>query len=98
MEQIVSLPGLKIRGLMAMAPQGVGKKELDWAFGRVHEIFQDLKRERFIGPEFQHLSMGMSDDFETAIEHGANMIRLGRILFEGIAPEVDSAIAGPSED
>lgn len=83
-EQIVSLPHLRVRGLMAMAPLDGDESRLAWMFERVREIFADLKDERFLGEEFHHLSMGMSNDFELAIEHGATMVRIGTALFEGV--------------
>ncbi|MCP4247106.1 MAG: YggS family pyridoxal phosphate-dependent enzyme [bacterium] len=84
-EQIVGLPGLRVCGLMAMAPLDADAEALAWVFGRVREIFVDLCNEPFVGPEFRHLSMGMSNDFEMAIEHGATMVRIGSALFEGVA-------------
>ncbi|HUU84789.1 MAG TPA: YggS family pyridoxal phosphate-dependent enzyme [Phycisphaerae bacterium] len=85
-EQVVSLPNMRVCGLMAMAPLTEDTSRLDWVFERVQEIFTDLQDERFTGKEFRHLSMGMSNDFEIAIEHGATMIRVGTALFEGLAP------------
>ena len=84
-EQIVSLPGLRVCGLMAMAPLEADADALAWVFGRVREIFVDLCHEPFVGREFRHLSMGMSNDFEMAVEHGATMVRIGSALFDGVA-------------
>ena len=84
LEQIISLPNLRVHGLMAMAPFDADESRLHWVFERVQEIYTDLKTERFIGEDFCHLSMGMSNDFEIAIEHGATMVRIGTALFEGI--------------
>ena len=83
-EQIVTLPSLRIRGLMAMAPLEADPARIAWIFERVREIFADLREERFMGPDFRHLSMGMSNDFEVAIEQGATMVRIGTALFEGL--------------
>ena len=85
-EQVVSLPHLRICGLMAMAPLTDDEPRLAWVFERVREIFTDLQDERFTGQEFRHLSIGMSNDFEIAIEHGATMVRVGTALFEGLSP------------
>ena len=84
-EQIVSLPQLRVCGLMTMAPLTDDTKRIAWTFERLAEIFEDLNKERFIGREFRHLSMGMTNDFEIAIEHGATMVRIGSALFDGIA-------------
>jgi len=83
-EQIVSLPNLRVCGLMAMAPLTEETATIAWTFGRLREIFEDMAGERFLGPEFRHLSMGMSQDFEIAIEQGATMVRVGTALFEGL--------------
>ncbi len=83
-EQIVTLPGLRVCGLMAMAPLEADPARVTWIFQRVAEIFADLREERFMGPEFRHLSMGMSNDFEVAIEQGATMVRIGTALFDGL--------------
>jgi len=83
-EQIVSLSGLRLCGLMAMAPAEAPRDRLEWLFGRMAEIFTDLSGERFIGPHFRHLSMGMSSDFEAAVEQGATLVRIGTALFEGL--------------
>jgi uncharacterized pyridoxal phosphate-containing UPF0001 family protein len=85
-EQIVSLPHLRVCGLMTMAPLIDDESRLAWVFERVREIFLDMQDERFTGKEFRHLSMGMSNDFEIAIEQGATMIRVGTALFEGLSP------------
>ncbi len=84
-EQIVSLPRLKVCGLMGMAPLTEDVEQVTWTFGRLREIFEDMRSERFVGPEFRHLSMGMSHDFETAVEQGATMLRVGTALFEGLS-------------
>ena len=53
-------------------------------FERVHEIFDEIVGERICGPDFRLLSLGMSNDFEYAIEAGATHVRIGTALFEGI--------------
>jgi pyridoxal phosphate enzyme (YggS family) len=83
-EHIKSLPGLKIIGLMTMAPLAEKPEEARQYFARLREIFEDMKTERVVGPDFRELSMGMSDDYEVAIEEGATMVRIGRALFEGV--------------
>lgn len=73
-EEVKKLGHLRIDGLMSVLPIG--------ADGRLYEKMRALKEEadkRFGG--MKYLSMGMSDDFELAISHGANMVRLGSILF-----------------
>jgi len=83
-EHIATLPGIKIVGLMAMAPLVDDPEKSRPHFRRLREVFEDMRSDGVVGPEFRELSMGMSNDFEVAIEEGATMIRLGRALFEGV--------------
>lgn len=70
---------IKVRGLMAVAPQGIPEDELGACFSKVGELFRELGKNR---EDFDILSMGMSHDFELAVECGSTMIRPGRILFD----------------
>ncbi|MEA1958529.1 MAG: YggS family pyridoxal phosphate-dependent enzyme [Chloroflexota bacterium] len=71
--EISRLPNLSVKGLMTVAPFVSDAEE-------VRPVFRELRKLRdTLGLE--HLSMGMSDDFEVAIEEGATMVRLGRIIF-----------------
>jgi pyridoxal phosphate enzyme (YggS family) len=83
-ENIRTLPGLRVVGLMTMAPMVEDPEEVRQHFARLHEVFEDMRSERVVGPEFRELSMGMSNDFEIAIEEGATMVRVGSALFEGM--------------
>jgi len=83
-EHIIELPGIRVVGLMTMAPLDEAPEASRPHFARLREVFEDVKSERIVGPEFRELSMGMSGDFEIAIEEGATMIRVGRALFEGV--------------
>ena len=83
-EHIAELPALKIIGLMTMAPLVDNPEEARQYFARLREIFEDMQTDRVVGPEFRELSMGMSNDFEVAIEEGATMVRIGQALFEGV--------------
>jgi pyridoxal phosphate enzyme (YggS family) len=78
--QIVALPGLRITGIMTMAPFTATEGVLRRTFAGAREIFGRCGAEF---PEFEsrHLSMGMSNDFEVAVEEGSTMVRLGTILF-----------------
>jgi len=72
-EEIRRLPNLKVVGLMTIAPLAVDPEE-------VRPVFRKLRELRdYLG--LGHLSMGMTDDFEVAIEEGASMIRIGRAIF-----------------
>lgn len=80
-EQIHSMIHLRLRGLMTMAPDGEGARDSRPVFGRCRELFEDVQSEGMVGPEFNILSMGMSGDFEVAIEEGANLVRVGSAIF-----------------
>lgn len=88
-EQIHSLKHLDLRGLMTMAPLTEDANAIRHTFQRVRELYEEIISERLCGPSFRELSMGMSQDFEHAIEFGATFVRIGSALFEGIelAPE-----------
>ena len=69
---------------MTMAPLDAPPGELRLYFERLRDVFEDLQADRKRLPGLEHLSMGMSDDFETAIECGATMVRIGSALFDGL--------------
>jgi len=78
LDAIAALPNLALRGLMAI-PRAQQAAELSrGSFARVRELFE-ANCER--APRFDTLSMGMSDDFEIAIEEGATLVRIGSAIF-----------------
>lgn len=79
-EEIIDLPNLDLQGLMTMAPFGAPEQEVRSCF-RGLNFLQNKLREKFPEERWQHLSMGMTDDFEVAIEEGATIIRIGRAIF-----------------
>jgi len=80
-EQIETMLHLRLRGLMTMAPRCDRPEESRPTFNRTAEIFSEMRSAKVGGSDCNILSMGMSDDFEVAIEEGANVVRLGRVLF-----------------
>ncbi len=80
-EQIDSMINLRLRGLMTMAPRVDKPEDARPTFARTAEIFQEVRQAGIGGATFNILSMGMSDDFEVAIQEGANVVRIGRALF-----------------
>jgi PLP dependent protein len=74
------LPGIELRGLMTIGPLTDDEKEVRRSFEKTCLLFEKVKSGM---PGFDVLSMGMSDDFEIAIEEGSNMVRIGRAVFEG---------------
>ena len=82
-EQIETLPNLKLVGLMTMAPLTRNKDLIRACFVRARELFIEMRGEKIVGPEFNELSMGMSSDYEVAIEEGATILRIGSAIFAG---------------
>lgn len=79
-QQIVALPQLDVQGLMTVAPYADDPEEARPVFRALRELRDELARQI---PEasWQHLSMGMTGDFEVAIEEGATLVRVGRAIF-----------------
>ena len=73
LEEIARLPNLEVRGLMTVAPLVKDPQEVRPIFSRLRGLAQALG--------LKELSVGMSDDFEVAIEEGATQVRLGRAIF-----------------
>jgi pyridoxal phosphate enzyme (YggS family) len=78
-EGILALPYLRPRGLMTMAPIVPDPEQARPVFGALRALRDDLNR-RFPQANWRELSMGMTDDFEVAIEEGATMVRIGRAI------------------
>ena len=72
---------IRVRGLMTVAPFAENPEEIRWVFRDLHKIFIDIKQERIDNIYMDYLSMGMSNDFEVAVEEGANMVRIGTAIF-----------------
>ena len=90
-EQIDSMPNLHLMGLMTMAPLEADEKTIRHTFTRTREIFEEMQWHKIGGPSLKHLSMGMSNDFELAIEEGATMVRIGTALFGGKVQDHEEA-------
>jgi len=78
--KMVELPTLHVRGLMTMAPFTDDEAVLRRTFRRTRALF-DACVQQVDGFDARYLSMGMSNDFEIAIEEGSSMVRLGTVLF-----------------
>jgi uncharacterized pyridoxal phosphate-containing UPF0001 family protein len=77
-EMVAALPNLKVRGLMAIPPATLQPEQARPFFRQLRELREQLGLE--------HCSMGMSADFEVAIEEGATMVRVGTAIFGPRAP------------
>lgn len=76
------LKNISVKGLMTVAPIADDQEKNRPYFKKLKELLHCINELRITSYELRILSMGMSDDFETAIEEGATMIRLGRAIFE----------------
>ncbi len=80
-KEVAQLPNLKIRGLMTIAPFKEDPEDVRLYFRQLYNIFESLKEKSIRNVSMEYLSMGMSHDFEVAIEEGANMVRIGTGIF-----------------
>ena len=78
-KDIANLEGIKLKGLMSIAPFAEDEEILVEHFSLSKKIFDDIHRE--LGRGFDLLSMGMSNDYELALAYGSNMVRIGSAIF-----------------
>jgi len=82
MQHYGELPNVRLVGVMGMATNTDNKEQVRSEFRNLHSIFVDLKSKYFADrPEFKEVSMGMSHDWQIAVEEGSTLIRLGSTLF-----------------
>ncbi|MFR3786064.1 MAG: YggS family pyridoxal phosphate-dependent enzyme [Agathobaculum desmolans] len=74
-------PSLHIRGLMAIPPIADQATKNSGYFDEMHQVFVDILTKKYDNVSMDYLSMGMTNDFETAILCGANMVRVGTAIF-----------------
>lgn len=79
LRSLTALSGIRVVGLMTIAPQADSPEVARPIFRRLRELRDDAREG--LGPAFAHLSMGMSEDFEVAVEEGATLLRIGRAIF-----------------
>ncbi len=72
---------IRIKGLMTMAQYTVVSEETRPVFRKMNKIFVDIGKEKIDNVSMEILSMGMSNDYETAVEEGSNMVRIGTAIF-----------------
>ena len=80
-DRLLSLAGVEVRGLMTMAAEAGDPRP---TFAELRSLQGELRTRT--GLPLPHLSMGMSGDYETAVEEGATLVRVGSVLFEGLHP------------
>ena len=81
LRECARLPGLEIKGLMAMMPLGAPEEALIGYFTRMRALLDQCRQEAVQGTEMTELSMGMSQDYALAARCGATMVRVGSALF-----------------
>ena len=80
-KEISSLPNVRICGLMAIPPICEKAEDNRKYFKKMYKLFVDIKHKNIDNSYMNILSMGMSDDFDIAVEEGANLVRVGTALF-----------------
>lgn len=81
-ENCSGIKGICVKGLMTMAPLGADDSEIRNIFSSLYKKYVDISGKKYDNISMEYLSMGMSGDFEIAIEEGANIVRVGRGLFQ----------------
>ena len=80
-QAVAALPNLHLTGLMTIGALTDQQEQIRGCFRRLRDLFHEINTAQITGGELQHLSMGMTDDFELAIAEGATMVRIGRAIF-----------------
>lgn len=80
-ESLLDFKNLKIVGLMGIAKNTDDLSEIRDSFRRLYNLKEKIKKQNIEELEMKYLSMGMSSDFEMAIEEGSNMVRIGSSIF-----------------
>lgn len=81
LKEISEFSRTRVRGLMTIAPMAEDKEEVRPYFRKLRELFEKIKSKNIKNVKMDYLSMGMTEDFEVAVEEGANMVRIGRGIF-----------------
>ncbi len=81
LEEISKMKGILVRGLMTIPPICDNPEKNRRYFQEMYHLFLDIRGKKIDNSSMDFLSMGMSDDFEVAIEEGANIVRVGTALF-----------------
>ena len=81
LKNVSKFPNIRVKGLMTIAPLAQNPEEIRWVFTELRKLHIDITRENIDNINMDYLSMGMSNDFEAAIEEGSNMVRIGTAIF-----------------
>ena len=81
LNEITKIEGICVKGIMSIPPVCVNREKQREYFTQLHKIFVDISRKKLDNSNIIYLSMGMSQDYDLAIECGANIVRIGTSLF-----------------
>lgn len=81
LQAVTKLPNLRLRGLMCMAPNYDDVEKCRPLFREMYKIYQQIKEMGLSASNIDMLSMGMTHDYEIAVEEGANVVRVGTAIF-----------------
>jgi len=84
LEEVSSLPGVRIEGLMTMAMLTGDAEETRPCFAQLRELADEARARDLPDVRMKHLSMGMTQDYEVAVEEGATIVRVGSAIFAGL--------------
>lgn len=79
--EISKLDNIRVKGLMTVAPFVENPEDNREYFKQMKKLFVDIKEKNYNNIDMQYLSMGMTNDYEIAVEEGANIVRIGTGLF-----------------
>ena len=80
-KKVSTLSNLKIEGLMTIGPLAADSEKARPSFKSLRQLSEQIKKLNLPNVNMKYLSMGMTDDFNVAIEEGSNLVRIGRALF-----------------
>ena len=80
-KSIEHLENIRIVGLMTVAPFSENKEDVRWVFKEMKNLYDKVSSMNFKNVKMKYLSMGMTNDYDVAIEEGANIIRIGTAIF-----------------
>lgn len=81
LKSVEEFENIRIVGLMTVAPFAEDKEEVRWVFKEMKHLYDTISNMSFKNAEMKFLSMGMTNDYDVAIEEGANIIRIGTAIF-----------------
>ena len=81
LKAVSKFKNVKVKGLMTIAPLAENPEDIRWVFKELKKLHIDISKENIDNIDMDYLSMGMSNDFEVAIEEGSNMVRIGTAIF-----------------